>query len=360
MVEAVKNICSEIMREASLKTIHNRRSNIKIDLDDVKTNSDGIGTKLEVYERLGRFDLAGYDLIAMTCDDAIREGNVPIKITSVIDMNKLNPDIIKQFADGLVNAANEAGVFIDSGEIAELGNRVNGYGDYNMNISGFVTSITQNSKAMPRQIWKNDMIISLKEPGFRSNGFTLIRKIMEKHYGYDWKINEDILGREWMSQIAIPSKIYTKFILNLIGDYGEMERANVKAVINITGGGVPEKLKRVLEPQKLGAFLFDLNKPNKAMHMLQYLDDINDIKAYETWNMGNGMLIITNDPDSIYYHALENNLEAKIAGVITLDNKISIVSKGFFKQGIIEWKIGDWVPANCWQRPYIERFKKVS
>ena len=356
MVEQLKNICSEIMHEASLKTLHNKRNNIRINIEDIKCNSDGVGTKIEIYERLGRFDLIGYDLTAMLCDDAVREGNIPIAITNVIDANKLNADIIKQYADGLVNAANDAGVFIDSGDTDELGNRVSGYGEYNMNISGTVISIKDKNKSMPKKIWKNDSIIALKENGFRSNGFTLIREIIEKQYGDNWKINDNIIGREWMKYLTLPSKIYTKLILDLIGDYEKLENVNVKAVINVTGGGIPEKLKRVLEKEQLGAFLFDLNRPNEAMHMLQYIGDVNDINAYETWNMGNGMLIITNDPEDIFDFALKNNIGAKVAGVITTDNKISISSKGYFKEGILEWKIGNWIGPKCWTKHYEERF----
>ncbi|MBI2673504.1 hypothetical protein HYX19_04535, partial [Candidatus Woesearchaeota archaeon] len=266
MTEKLKKICSEIMYEASLKTLHNKRSNINVDISDIDANSDGVGTKIEIYERLGRFDLIGYDLVAMLCDDTIRTGNIPLFITDIIDANKLDLNIVKQFADGLANAANEAGVFIHphSGETAVLSKRVNGYGEYNMNISGTVVSIKQPSKEMPKQIWKNDIIIALKEDGFRSNGFTLIREIMEKQYGDEWRFYDNIVGREWQKQIVLPSKIYTKFILSLIGDYGKLENANVKAVINVTGGGIPEKLKRVLEKQQLGAFLFDLNLPNEA------------------------------------------------------------------------------------------------
>ncbi len=362
MTEQLKKICSEIMHEASLKTLHNKRSNIKVNTSDIDANSDGVGTKIEIYERLGRFDLIGYDLVAMLCDDAIRTGNIPIFITDIIDANKLDPNIIKQFADGLVNAANDAGVFIhpDAGETAVLGNRVNGYGEYNMNIAGTVVSIKQSHKEMPKKIWKNDMIIALKEPGFRSNGFTPIRRIMEKQYGDEWKFYTNIAGREWQKQIALPSKIYTKFILSLIGDYGKLENANVKAVINVTGSGIPEKLKRVLEKQQLGAFLFDLNQPNEAMHILQYMGGIKDREAYETWCMGNGMLIITNDPQDIFDLAVESNIEAKVAGVITTDNKISIVSKGEFKEGILEWKIGNWTGPRYWAQYHLERFKKVS
>ncbi|MBI2672698.1 hypothetical protein HYX19_00395, partial [Candidatus Woesearchaeota archaeon] len=138
------------------------------------------------------------------------------------------------------------------------------------------------------------------------------------------------------------------------------ENANVKAVINVTGGGIPEKLKRVLEKQQLGAFLFDLNLPNEAMHMLQYMGNVRDIEAYETLCMGNGMLIITNDPQDIFDHALGSNIEAKVAGVVTTDNKISIASKGWFKEGILEWKIGNWIGPKYWAQHNLERFKKVS
>src|SRR3989344_7064225 len=150
------NICSKIMYEASRKTWKNRKglsgeikapiknfSGIRfatIKQKQILMNFDGVGTKIEIAERLSKLtkDFSyhkgiAHDLLAMVCDDAIIRGAEPILVGSVLDVNKLNIDLVKNLAKGMKDAAKLANVAVINGEIAELGNRINGYGDYNYN-----------------------------------------------------------------------------------------------------------------------------------------------------------------------------------------------------------------------------------
>ena len=102
------------------------------------------------------------------------------------------------------------------------------------------------------------------------------------------------------------------------------KRVEIHGVAHITGGGIPGKLGRILKASNLGAELNNLFEPPKVMLHCQEIGNINDKEAYTTWNMGNGMLVITPEPEEIIQIARENEVEAKIAGRITMDNQIKI------------------------------------
>lgn len=137
------DVCSRIMSAAADKTFANRKGMsaavkvleqkglhriIALSLGGLRLmlNSDGIGTKVEFAERTGRHDTMAYDLFAMLCDDAVRFGAEPVALSNVLDVNALDPEIIRGLAKGMVKAAKDAGVAVVSGEIAELGTRVGG------------------------------------------------------------------------------------------------------------------------------------------------------------------------------------------------------------------------------------------
>ena len=146
---------------------------------------------------------------------------------------------------------------------------------------------------------------------------------MTTNFGDNWhtqKIDDINLGKEAL----IPSTIYCKCVVEMIGDLNEKAKCNVEAVSHITGGGLPEKLGRVLEKVGLGAELDNLYEPNKLMLKCQKLSNISDEEAYRTWNMGQGMAIITNEPNNVIEIAKKHNIEAKVGGKIILEKKIKI------------------------------------
>lgn len=345
----IGNICSKIMYEASKKTWDNRKAlvgEIKTSFDDfaglrfsniknqyISLNFDGVGTKIEIAERLAALfnDFSfhkgiAHDLFAMVCEDASIRGGEPILIGSILDVNKLNESIVKALAEGMVEAANLANVAVMNGEIAELGLRIGGYGEYCYNWgSGLIWTADKNDLISGYDIRKGDIIIALKEEGFRSNGFSLIRKIMEHKYGKEWHKENPELAR----QLLTPSKIYTKMLVELTKKY------KPHGMAHITGGGIPEKLGRLLRVSKQGAILDNLFEPPQAAIILQQFGDLKDEGAYNTWNMGNGVLIVTDKPEETLELAKKHSIEARIAGKITADKQILIKSKANFKSKAI-------------------------
>lgn len=288
----------------------------------IGSNSDGIGTKAEIAERLGKFDTLGFDLLAMVCDDAVVRGGEPIAITNVLDVNAINSKAIGQIAAGLKRAAKSANVGIINGELAELGEKVGGYGNVRLNWSASCLWFADKYRLLNgKHVRPKQSIVALREYGFRSNGLSLVRKVMERGYGEKWHDE----ARKLSLQILRPSSIYAKFAASLFGGYAREPIADVSAMANITGGGVPGKLARALKPLGLGAVLDDLFNPPDAMLKVKELGEVRDIDAYRTWNMGNGFMIVTSEPEIVISHARKYGIEARLAGTVVKSKGIRII-----------------------------------
>ncbi|MBI4361144.1 hypothetical protein HY572_05220 [Candidatus Micrarchaeota archaeon] len=288
-------------------------------------NVDGVGTKTEVAERLGKFDTLGFDLLAMVCDDAVVRGGEPFYVTNVLDVNQIQSKPLLQLAQGLEAAAIEAGVAVVNGEIAELGTKVGGFGSFCLNWTSSCTWFAKKERLISGKAVKaGHAIVALKEDSFRSNGLSLARKIMEKHFGKNWH-EED---RKLAEQILSPSKLYTRFAVSLFGGVDGQPAAHVSAMAHVTGGGIPGKLGRALKPSGgLGAELSDLFEPCNAMKTLIEMGGVAESEAYKAWNMGNGFLVVTDEPDAVLKQAKKFKLEAKTVGHVTKTPAVHINGK---------------------------------
>ncbi|MDP3882149.1 MAG: lyase family protein [Nanoarchaeota archaeon] len=297
---------------------------------------DGIGTKVEIAERVDDHSTVAFDLLAMVCDDAVVRGGEPVLVGSILDVNKLSEgenthlQKVLQLAKGYIAAAKEANVAIINGELAELGNRVGGYGNFNYNWgSGLVWFARKDRMFTGREIKSGDKVVAFREKGFRSNGLSLARKVFKQAYGVDWHLQE-FDGQNLGRLVLQPSKIYCKAVVDMHGGVTGEKKAEIHGVVHVTGGGVPGKLGRVLKPSGLGAELFDLFEPPQVMQHCQSLGNVSDEEAYKSWNMGQGMLVITPDPARVIEIASQHGIEAKIAGEIVQSPGILIKPRTAF------------------------------
>ena len=289
---------------------------------------DGVGTKMELAERVGDHRTIAYDLFAMVCDDAVVRGAEPVLIGSILDVNTLTDNIeeVRQLAEGYVNAARDANVAVINGEVAELGNRVGGYGKFNYNWgAGLVWFANKDRLFTGLEIKDGDSIVALKENGFRSNGLSLVRKILNNN---DWPSD--------LVQAALePSKIYSGAVVDMFGGYDGEPKAEIHGVVHVTGGGIPGKLGRVLKPSGLGANLDNLYTPPDVMLECQKLGDVSNEEAYKTWNMGQGMLIISPNPADVISVASGHGIDAKEVGEVYSKPSVCIKSKGYCDEGLL-------------------------
>lgn len=299
---------------------------------------DTTGTKVEIAERVGKYDTIAHDLFAMVCDDALIRGGEPVLIGSNLDIKSLGSDdkylpIIKELAKGYVEAAQEANVAIINGEIAQMGNLLNGYGSFPFHWGAAGIWFANKDKLLTgEEPQVGDKVIVLKEHGFRTNGLTLVRSIFEKAHGDSWHTIEHA-GSTLGELTLTPSIIYSRFVVRVHGGFNTEGKVALHGVAHITGGGVPEKMERVLRRNNLGAHLTDLFEPPEIMRYCQRLGGITDHDAYRAWNMGQGMALITDNPDGVLTEAKKAGIPAQVAGEITEDSSIVLKSKGIEAPG---------------------------
>jgi len=299
---------------------------------------DGVGTKVEVSERLDDHSVVAHDLFAMVCDDAVVRGAEPVAIGSILDVRQLNDTehtrtAVRQLSQGYVEAAKAAGVVVVNGEVAELGDRVGGYGDFNYNWGATVLWFAHKDRILTgHQIQPGDSLVGLAEHGFRSNGITDVRKAMLERYGSQW---QDVIVKE-LGELSLgklvqkPSIIYSRFVSELTGGYDidKEPKAKVTGVAHITGGGQPSKLGRMLEPSGLGVTIDSPLEPPRIMLEVQKLRDFSDEQAYSKWHMGAGMVISTPEPAKVLAEAENQGLVAKTIGQVTDEPGIRIKNRG--------------------------------
>ncbi|MCF7836880.1 phosphoribosylformylglycinamidine cyclo-ligase [Candidatus Gracilibacteria bacterium] len=281
---------------------------------------DGVGTKMEVAEKMKKFDTLGSDLLAMVVDDAVCLGAEVVAMTNTLDTQKVNQKIVGGLLKGLAKVCRNEGVVIAGGELAEVGKAVNGM-VWNATAIGIVD---KKKVILGDKIKVGDAIIALKEDGLRSNGFSLARKILADKFGENY--HRKFLGmKKWGELLLTPSRIYHSAILELVGRFGEKPKVAVKGICHITGGGIPGNLPRIL-PKGLGAKLTNLWKPAAWVKELIRIGKVSEDEAREVWNLGNGMLLVVNpkDIDKTLEILRKRKIPARIAGEITKGGKIVI------------------------------------
>ena len=346
---------SKILYNAAKETFNNRQGNIgevivpfddfsglrAIDVSNLPNGSmmcmgfDGVGTKVEIAQRMKNHRTIAFDLFAMVCDDAIVRGAEPVLIGSVLDVSSLGTGkdsqlkAITQLAQGYISAAKEANVAVINGELAELGNAVSGYGKFKYNwCSGLVWFANRKKLFTGDEIKVRDSIVLFMEKGFRSNGLSLVRKVFESRYGKEWH-EFDLKGEKLGNLVLEPSKIYSRAVVHMHGGFQTKGVCEIHGVAHITGGGLPGKLGRILKKSGFGAELDNLFEPCFAMRHCQEISGITNEEAFSTWNMGQGLAIITPEPEKVINEAKKFGIEAKVGGRVVKKPIIKINNMTF-------------------------------
>ena len=174
----------------------------------------------------------------------------------------------------------------------------------------------------------------MREEGFRSNGFSLVRYILENIFGKDVYHKKSLFDKTWGEILLEPSTIYSAKLLKVLGRFGEKRKVEIKGISHITGGGIAGNFKRILKEKKIGAIFDNLFEPSEMVKEIQKLGNVSEEEAYKIWNMGNGMMLVV-DPNNVDSVLQNLDVEAKVAGEITEEQKIIIQTKGNAPQKLI-------------------------
>jgi len=268
----------------------------------------------------------------MVADDLAANGIETVNLSNILDVDNLDVDIVEQLMQGLKEAADYSNIAITGGEIAELGKRIGGYGDkmhFNWGATG-IGILPQGKEIIDgRGIKSGHKVVALKSRGFRSNGFSLIRKIVRENFGGNWHRESFDDELTWGERLLTPSLIYSPLISKMI-----QNDVQLQGCVHITGGGIADNISRILKVNGLGAELNDIFEPLPVMQKVQELGSVSEEQAYQLWNMGNGMLLIADETQlpGILKLAEENCCKAKVCGQILPEPKIKIDTRGCHPQ----------------------------
>ena len=241
--------------------------------------TDGVGTKIEIANLLNKYNTIGIDLVAMSVNDLIVQGARPLFFLDYISINKINLSKLKSIINGILKGCEISKCTLVGGETAEMPGT---YSKNKFDIAGFAVGIVEEKKILNgKKIKNNDLILAIPSSGLHSNGYTLVRKLIDIE-----KININ-KNRFLKKELIKPTKIYVKEILNLI------DNNLLNGCANITGGGISDNLKRIL-PDNLDAEI-NLSKVNplKIFHWLKS-HQISEAEMLKTFNCGVGFCLIVN------------------------------------------------------------------
>ncbi len=239
--------------------------------------TDGVGTKIEIANLLKKYDTIGIDLVAMSVNDLIVQGATPLFFLDYISINKINLSKLKSIIKGILKGCYISKCDLVGGETAEMPGT---YEKDKFDIAGFAVGVVDEKKILYKnKIKNNNLILAVPSSGLHSNGYSLIRNIINKK---KIKIHKNIFLKK---ELLRPTKIYVKEILSLIN------KNLINGCANITGGGLPENIKRVI-PKNYCADI-DLNKI-KPLKIFKWLknNNIEDKEMLKTFNCGVGFCLI--------------------------------------------------------------------
>ncbi|OWK35538.1 phosphoribosylformylglycinamidine cyclo-ligase [Fimbriiglobus ruber] len=205
------------------------------------TCTDGVGSKLKIARQVGKFDTVGIDLVAMSVNDLICTGGEPLVFLDYIAMPADDPDLTKQLVKGISDGCVQAGCSLVGGETAILPDF---YAPGDFDTAGFCAGVVERDRVIDgRAIRAGDALIGLASSGIHSNGYSLVRKIVDAA-GLSVSDHVPDLGTTVGAALLEPTRIYVKPIRAVVAAHA------VTGLANITGGGVPDNLGRILPPGK--------------------------------------------------------------------------------------------------------------
>ena len=250
------------------------------------SGTDGVGTKLKLAFQLDKHDSVGIDLVAMCVNDIVAQGAQPLFFLDYIACGKNDPARIEQIVAGVSNGCVDAGAALIGGETAEMPGM---YNDEEYDLAGFVVGIAEKSKLITGEaIQEGDAIIGLASSGIHSNGYSLVRKIVE---GLNLNETPEELSKSLGETLLTPTKIYAKSVSKVIAKH------EVRGISHITGGGFYENFPRMM-PKGLGVEIRQNSwEVPEIFPYLQKLGSVPDAEMYGVFNMGVGMALVVSQDE---------------------------------------------------------------
>ena len=292
LVERIKPLAKKTMREGVLAGIGGFGALFEVPKrykePVLVSGTDGVGTKLKLAFEWQMHDTVGIDLVAMSVNDVLVQGAEPLFFLDYFACGKLDIETAAAVVGGIAKGCELSGCALIGGETAEMPGM---YPDGEYDLAGFAVGAVEKSKILTGQNVKpGDVVLGLASSGVHSNGFSLVRKVIERA-GVNAPATLD--GKPFKEAIMAPTRLYVKSVLAALAAYPNTEdTSGIKALAHITGGGLLENIPRVL-PEGMAAHLTKGSWPQTELFAwLQNTAGIDDMEMNRTFNNGIGMVVV--------------------------------------------------------------------
>ena len=292
LVERIKPIVRDTFRPGVMTGLGGFGGLFALPLDRYRepvlvSGTDGVGTKLRLAVDLGQHDTIGIDLVAMCVNDIVVTGAEPLFFLDYYATGKLDLDVAESVIQGIAQGCRQAGAALIGGETAEMPGMYSA-GDYDL--AGFAVGCVEKERIiLPERVQPGDVILGLASSGPHSNGYSLVRKILEvSGASLHTQLGESSLG----DLLLAPTRIYVKSLLALF------EEVDVHAVAHITGGGLPENIPRVLRSDTSAVIDIGAWERPAIFRWLQEQGGVVESELLRTFNCGIGMVVCVGEKDA--------------------------------------------------------------
>jgi phosphoribosylformylglycinamidine cyclo-ligase len=285
LVDRIKPLAKKTMREGVLAGIGGFGALFEVPKrykePVLVSGTDGVGTKLRLAFEWNRHDTIGQDLVAMSVNDILVQGAEPLFFLDYFACGKLTVDTAATVVGGIAKGCELSGCALIGGETAEMPGM---YPPGEYDLAGFAVGAVEKSKIITgNNIVPGDVVLAIGSSGAHSNGYSLVRKIIERAGA---KPSDDLGGRPLGDVVMAPTQIYVKPLLKLISEI------DVKGMAHITGGGLVDNVPRVLPENTQAVLHRDSWQMPELFRWLQMKGGVADAEMVRVFNCGIGMVVI--------------------------------------------------------------------
>ncbi len=251
------------------------------------SGTDGVGTKLKLAFQLARHDTIGIDLVAMSVNDILVQGAEPLFFLDYFACGRLDVPTATSVIKGIATGCEQAGCALIGGETAEMPGM---YSPGEYDLAGFAVGVVEKDRILDgSRIAQDDVVLGLASSGAHSNGYSLIRRILERDAT---DLSSDFHGRPLADVLLAPTRIYVKPVLAL------MQQVEVKGLAHITGGGLLENLPRILQSHLTAELERDAWPQPRLFSWLQEKGGVSNQEMLRVFNCGIGMVAVVGEEEA--------------------------------------------------------------
>ena len=334
VVRRIKQHVSSTERKGSMGNIGSFGGMFDLSCLNIKepvlvSGTDGVGTKLKIAFAMDKHDTIGIDAVAMCVNDVLAQGAEPLIFLDYVALGHNVPEKVEAIVAGVADGCRQAGCALIGGETAEMPGM---YSDDEYDIAGFTTGVVEKSKLIDgSRVSVGDVLVGIASSGVHSNGFSLVRKIVErKGFGYRQRVGdcdeefEAAYGDATLGEVLLtPTRIYVKPVLDVI------HQCDVHGVCHVTGGGFDENIPRALREGQGLEIQEGSWEILPVFRMLEKWGKVPHREMFNIFNMGIGMVVIMSAAEAEKAIAIlaQHSDKATVIGKLTGEPGVKIVMK---------------------------------